>query len=344
MDAWVLHGKKDIRLEKRPVPVVNKDEVLIKVKRVGICGSDMSYYRTGKVGQYIPSQPFVFGHEFSGDIAELGSAVKDLKVDDRVAVDPSLSCGECEFCRSGRSNLCRNMKYLGSAMYVPPVDGAFREYIAMPVRNCYRLPDKVSYETGALLEPMSVAFYALRRAGEIKRKSVLITGGGTIGQLILSFAVALGAEKVYVSEPVQSKRYFAAERGAYQVLDPLSKDFHDKANEIMQDGFDFVIEASGSVSALRQGLHLVKAGGTVVQVGILPPEELIPVGLILFKELDYIGSFRFCGVYQNVLAMYDSVDVKAEALISHTFSFKELEKAIQYADEAGDLLKVQVEL
>ena len=341
-DTWVLHGKRDIRLEQRPVPALKNSEVLIKVKQVGICGSDLAYYRNGKVGEYTPSQPFVVGHELSGELVEVGSAVKGLKENDRVAVDPSMWCGECEYCRSGRSNLCRNMKYLGSAMYIPPVDGAFREYIVMPARNCYKLPDEISYEVGALLEPMSVAFYALKRAGDLKGKSVLISGAGTIGQLILSFAVALGAEKVCISDPVQSKRDFALKQGADWVLDPALEDYNDRANEGLPNGFHIVMEASGSISALRQGFHLTRPGGTIVQVGIPPPEEMIPIGLILFKELKYTGSFRFCDVFEEVLAMCASGKVKVEELISRTFPFKELDKAIQYAGETDDILKIQV--
>ncbi len=251
----------DIRPEKRAIPSVKNDEVLIKVKQVGICGSDLSYYRNGKVGDYTPSRPFVLGHEFSGVIIDVGSEVKSLKKNDRVTVDPSMSCGSCEFCQSERSNLCSNMKYLGSAMYVPPADGAFREYIVMPEKNCYRLPDDMSYEVGALLEPMSVAFYALKRAGDVKGKSILISGAGTIGQLILIFALALGAEKVCIADPVQRKTGSGSEAGGSLCLDPAKADFKESAKDISPDGFHIVMEASGSVHALRQGFHLVRRGG-----------------------------------------------------------------------------------
>jgi len=344
MDKWVLYGKKDIRLEKGVVPSVKNDEVLIKIEQVGICGSDLAYYRSGKVGDFAPSQPFVLGHEFSGDIIKVGSAVKSLKENDRVAVDPSLNCGDCEYCNSGRSNLCRNMKFLGSAMYVPPIDGAFREYIKMSAKNCFKLPDKISYEVGALLEPMSVAYYALKRAGDLKGKSVLVSGAGTIGQLILLFANALGAEKVCISDPVQAKRDLALKQGASCALDPAGEGFIEKVREVVPNGFHIVMEASGSIHALRQGLHLTRPGGSIVQVGILPTDETIPLGLIFFKELTYIGSFRFCNVFEEVLAMCASGEVQVKEIISRTFPFKELDRAIRHASEAEDLLKVQVKL
>jgi len=324
--------------------LVKKDEVLIKIKQVGICGSDLSYYRNGRVGDYAPSQPFVLGHEFSGEIVEVGSAVQSLKENDRVAVDPSLSCGDCEYCNSGRSNLCRNMKFLGSAMYVPPIDGAFREYIKMPAKNCFKLPAEISYEVGALLEPMSVAYYALKRAGDLKGKSVLISGAGTIGQLILLFANALGVEKVCICDPVQAKRDLALKQGAKFVLDPAAEDFNDQTGEVEPNGFHIVLEASGSVHALRQGLNFTRPGGTIVQVGILPAEEMIAPGLIFFKELNYLGSFRFCGVFKEVLAMCASGKIKAEELISRTFPFHELNKAIRFAGDTEGILKVQVKL
>jgi len=344
MDTWVLHGREEIRLEKRVLPSVKSDEVLIKIKQVGICGSDLAYFRNGRVGNYAPSKPFILGHEFSGDIVIVGSAVQGLEENDRVAVDPSLNCGVCEYCQSGRSNLCRNMKFLGSAMYVPPVDGAFREYIVMPAKNCFKLPAEITYEVGALLEPMSVACYSLKRAGDVKGKSVLISGGGTIGQLILSFALALGAEKVCITDPVRSKRDLALKLGATCVLDPAGEGFDEKAREEVPDGFHIVMEASGSVHALDQGLKLTRPGGTIVQVGILPAEEMIPPGLIFFKELNYLGSFRFCGVFKEVLAMCASGKIKAKELVSRTFPFNELDRAIRYAGEAKDILKVQVKL
>lgn len=344
IDTWVLYGKKDIRLEKRAIPSLKNDEVLIKVKQVGICGSDLAYYKNGMIGEYKPSRPFVMGHEISGDIVEFGGAVKNLKKNDRVAVDPSMSCGDCEYCNSGRSNLCRNMKFLGSAMYVPPIDGAFREYFVMPAKNCFILPEAISYEVGALLEPMSVAYYALKRAGDVKGKTVLISGAGTIGQLILSFAIALGAEKVCISDPVQSKRDMGLKQGAFAALDPSLENFIDVLKEKIPNGFDVVLEASGSIHALRQGILLARTGGTIVQVGIPPPEEKIPLGLIFFKELDYKASFRFCDVFEEVMDLCASGKVKVKNLISCTFPFNDLEMAIQHAGETEDTLKIQVKL
>jgi threonine dehydrogenase-like Zn-dependent dehydrogenase len=342
MDAWVLYQRKDLRLEKRPLPGLNNDEVLIKVRQAGICGSDLHYYRIGKVGEYIPSQPFILGHEFSGDVIEVGSEVKGLKKLDRVGVDPSIRCDKCEYCRSGQSNLCINMKFLGSGMYVPPIDGAFREFIVMPEKNCFKLPDEIGYAEGALLEPMSVAFYALKRAGNLKGKSVLISGGGTIGQLLLSFAIALGAEKVCLSDPVPSKRELAKKRGAFCTIDPTQSDFMDKTMEMIPDGFNIAIEASGSIHAVRQGFYLTKKGGTIVQVGILPPEEAIPLGLICFKELNYIGSFRYCNIFEEILTMYSSGKFNVKELISQVYPFKELDKAIASAGESKDTIKIQI--
>ena len=344
MNAWVLYGKRDIRLEKRDLPAVKNDEVLIRVKQVGICGSDLAYYRDGKVGGYTPSRPFVMGHEFSGQVVELGAGVENLKEKDRVAVDPSMSCGKCEFCQSDRSNLCSDMRFLGSAMYVPPVDGAFREYIIMPAKNCYKLPDEISYEVGALLEPMSVAYYALKRAGDVKGRSVFISGGGTMGQLILVFAKALGAGTVCITDPVQLKRDLAIKQGAHYVLDPEEAGFTDRVKDIVHDGFHIVMEASGSVHALRQGFHVARKGAVIIQLGILPPEEVIPLGLVLFKELNYRGSFRFCNVFNEILTMLSFGELNVKDLVSRTFSFEELDKAVQYAGVARDVLKTQVKL
>jgi L-idonate 5-dehydrogenase len=344
MHCWVLYGKEDIRLERRPVPKIKADEVLIKVKQAGICGSDLAYYRHGKVGNYKPSRPFIPGHEFSGEIVEIGSSVNILKPNDRVAVDPSMNCGVCEYCLSGRSNLCRKMKFLGSAMYVPPIDGAFREYLVMPAKNCSVLPAEINYDTGALLEPMSVAYYALKRAGDIKGKTVLISGAGTIGQLILLFAIALEAEKVCITDPLKAKRDMGLKNGAHRVFDPSPEDFIERAKEEVPYGFDVVMEASGSVHALRQGILLAKPGGTFVQVGIPPPEDVIPLGEIFFKELNYLASFRFCEVFEEVMGLCASGDLEFDNIISRTFPFSELGEAIMYAIETRDTFKIQLRL
>lgn len=344
MKVWRLYGAKDLRMEEEMIPVPGKDEVLIRVRSAGICGSDLSYYRHGKIGVYKPSQPFVIGHELSGEIAELGPGVKTLKKGARVGVDPSMCCGTCSYCLEGRSNICRKMKYLGSAMYKPPVDGAFREYLTMPAKNCHVLPEALSYKEGALLEPLSVAFHAFRRAGSVLGSRVLILGAGTIGQYLLSFARSFGAEQVLVCDPRAKRREIALKRGADLTFDPIAKDFMEGYQQKWPEGAACVFEASGVVSAASLAIECARVGGTIVQVGLLPADAEIPATSILFKELSVLGSFRFGPVYTNVLDACESGCVKAEDVVSKTFAFEDLPQALQYACEGDEVMKVQVEM
>jgi L-idonate 5-dehydrogenase len=344
MKAWVLYGKEDLRYDQREKPIPVSGEVLISVSRVGICGSDMSYYKTGKIGVYTPTRPFIIGHEFSGEICEIGAEVKDFKIGDRVAVEPSMPCGRCDYCRVGRYNLCKNMRYLGSAMYDPPVDGAFCEYITMPAENCFKIPENLEYGIAALMEPLSVATHALMRAGSLPGHSILITGAGTIGQLILILARAFGVAKVAVTDPEEGQRKLALKQGADYALDPSVAELPDQIREIAPGGFDIVLEASGIVNALRQGFEYVRDGGTIVQIGILPAEEKIPIGKIMFKELKIVGSFRFCNVFHTAIEMAASGRINIEPLITQVFPFTKLTEAIQFACQGNNIIKIQAQL
>lgn len=191
MDAFVFYGKKDIRHERRPLPILSADSMLIRVARAGICGSDMHYYQEGRVGNFVPQMPFVLGHEVSGVVVEAGKDVADFTTGDRVVVEPAIPCGYCAPCKQGRYNLCSHMRMLGSASAMPHMDGGFAEYVAVPSRSCWRLPESLSHQEGALVEPLAVGTHAVVRAGRIGAKSVLITGAGTIGQMVLAVCRAM---------------------------------------------------------------------------------------------------------------------------------------------------------
>ena len=253
MDAWVLHGKHDVRREQRPDPQPAEHEVLLRVERVGICGSDIHYYRHGRVGAFVPTRPFVLGHEFAGEVVAVGRAAGAVAVGDRVAVDPSQACLRCSWCRRGRPNLCPQMRYFGSAATDPPTDGALCELKAVPAANCYRLGDELSYAEGALLEPLAVACHAVLRAGGIAGKVVAVSGAGTIGQLVATVARALGAARVVVSDPRGAARAAAAMR-ADAVLDPGAPEA--AARELGGDGApEVTFEAAGAEASFRWALQ-----------------------------------------------------------------------------------------
>ncbi len=344
MTAYSLYGKEDLRAEAKPKPVAGPGQVIVKIQRIGICGSDMHYYEHGYCGAFVPKRPFILGHEFSGQIIEIGEGVKGFKMHDRVAVDPSHPCHVCEFCLTGRYNLCENMRFLGSASVDPHIDGAYCEYICMPAENCFHLPASLDYGKAALLEPLSVCIHAARQAGELFGKTVLITGAGTIGQLLLQVLQTMGAAKVCVSDVKSTARDFSLLQGAQEALDPLSDQFENQAAQIAPKGFDVIFEVSGAPAALKQAIHLAKRGATLVQVGTLPQEVSLPANLIMVKELKMVGSFRFANVIPAAIDLVASGRGQFDSIITHTFKFDQLLDGMKKACSREDVVKVHISL
>ena len=342
MKAFVLHGAKDIRQEEVSRPAPGPGEVLVAVRAAGICGSDLHYYAHGRCGNFIPTRPFILGHEFSGEVVALGEGVDTLPIGTRVAVDPSRACGQCKQCRQGRYNLCPKMLYYGTASVVPPRDGCYAEYVTAPARNCWPLPDGFEYAWGALLEPMSVAMHAVMRSGGVGGKTVLITGGGTIGQMILLTAVAFGASKVIVSDIKPFARDFAVKHGATGALDPTMPTLAEDAAKLSPGGFEVVFEAAGVAPALDQAIRLSAPGATVVQVGTLPDGTAVPVNALLTKELQYVGSWRFANVFDRVIEMVTSGRIDPRPLITKIMPFDQLGDAIVQAGSGENVLKMQI--
>jgi len=312
------------------------------VRAAGICGSDLHYYAHGKCGNFIPTEPFILGHEFAGEIVASGDEKNASLIGTRVAVDPSRPCGRCKICRQGRYNLCPEMVYFGSASVVPPSAGCFAEYVVAPARNCAPLPDDFEYAWGALLEPLSVAAHAVQRSGGVSGKSVLITGGGTIGQMIQLVATAFGASKVVVSDVKPFAREFAIKQGATATLDPTNLDCSKQAAELAPDGFEVVFEAAGVGAALNQAFALCARGATLVQVGTLPDGTVIPANTLLTRELQYIGSWRFANVFERVIELVVSGRIDVRPLITRRYPFEQFQEAIVDATGA-DVIKVQIE-
>ena len=343
MRAFILHGKEDLRRGDLPRPEAQPGQVLVKVRCVGICGSDVHYFSHGRVGNFVPKRPFALGHEFAGEVAETGEGVSGFARGDRLVIDPSQPCGQCPHCTSGRYNLCENMRYFGSASCEPHLDGGFAEFVAVPARNCHRMPDAMSWGEAAMLEPLSVALHATRRAGNLAGASVFVAGGGAIGQLIALAARAFGAGQVTLGDLAEFPRRFAIEQGADNALDPSDVASEQQAIEISRGGFDVVFEAAGSAHALIHALRIVRRGGTIVQVGTLPPEVPIPANLIMSKELTVTGSFRFAHVFAMALQFAGSGRIKVAPLISRTYPFDQTPQAMAMAVAKEGVIKIQIE-
>jgi L-idonate 5-dehydrogenase len=344
MVAAVLYGAKDLRIETISKPVLMPGMVLLKVKRAGICGSDLYYYKDGYCGNFVPSKPFVLGHELTAEIVETNND-NGLPIGTRVTVNPARACGVCEYCQSGRKNLCKSTIMLGSGSTVPPTNGAFAQYVAVRADQCFELPNNMSDGEGAMIEPLAVGLQAIKQSGTVEGKKVLITGGGVIGLLTAVAAKALGASIVAVSDIVEERRNTALELNVDAVFDPTSKDLSNEVNKLTTDGFDIIYEASGARQALRQSFDLVKSGGTIVQIGTIGVEDVpLPANLIMVKEIKFIGSFRYADIFDEAinLVAFGKIDVKP--FITSLFALKEADNAMRIALDKANELKVQIEI
>jgi len=346
MKAIVLHGAKDLRLENFIMPELLPGMVLLRIKRVGICGSDLHYFEHGYCGSFVPTRPFILGHELTAEVVAVNDNVSStLSTGSRVTVNPARSCGFCDYCKSGRINLCRNTIMLGSGSTNPPTNGAMAEYVMVRKDQCHLLPDEMDDGIGAMIEPLAVALHAVKQAGNISGKRILVTGGGIIGLLTALSAKAFGALPVVVSDIVMQRRKSALDAGVDMVLDPSQKDMLEKVRELTKDGFDVIFEASGAAPALRQAFDLVKPGGTIVQIGTLATEDIpLPANQVMVKEINFKGSFRYGNVFDEAIRLVGSGRINLQPFITGILPLNDFGKAMHMAADKVNALKVQVEI
>ncbi|KAK0653719.1 putative D-xylulose reductase A [Lasiodiplodia hormozganensis] len=331
-DAFVLRPGGEFYYEQRPVPTaVTGRDVLIRVVATGICGSDVHYWQHGRVGPYEVTQPIVLGHESSGIVVATGPEVgSGLAVGDRVALEPGSSCNVCSYCRAGRYNLCASMRFAAT----PPHDGTLATFYTLPEECCFRLPAALSFEEGALMEPLSVAVHCSKLAGLAPGLSVLVFGAGPIGLLVCAVARAFGAAAVAVADINEPRLAFAREYAGVEtvLIQPGQTDLAAKvvAQMGLADGFDVVIEATGVQSCIGEGVSALKRGGTFVQAGLGASQVHFPIGLVCDKEVNFKGSFRYGpGDYALAIDLVRRGSVSVAELITHRYSFSEAEKAFQ---------------
>ena len=321
VQAFYLHGARDLRAAEIDQPQIAADEVLVQIRATGICGSDLHYYVHGRNGDFVPERPFVLGHEAAGEVVDAGAFADVLPAGSRVAIDPSHPCRTCAPCREGRYNLCPQMRYFGSAACSPPQDGSFRECVQVHVHNCHPLPAAMDYRQAALLEPLSIAVHGVGQAGRIAGKRALVTGAGPIGQLIGLVARHYGAAHLAVSDIRQSALDLATSLWADQAV---CADDSAAMARAAGAGFDVVVEASGAPAALQAAYAHCKAGGTVVQLGVQGGPIELPVNLVMQKELTVRGSFRFAHVFPQALNLLARQQLNVGALISQCVAFPDL--------------------
>jgi L-idonate 5-dehydrogenase len=349
----VLHGPKDIRVEsrERPAPAQGPGSglapsmVLLRPRCVGICGSDQHYFEHGYCGAFVPDRPFVLGHEVAAEVAAIADDVSKVRVGERVAVNPARNCGQCDYCKSGRINLCTENIMLGSASTTPPTDGGLAEFLIVREDQCYPLPDNVDDSVGAMIEPFAVALHAVKRAGSVAGKRVLVTGAGAIGLMAAITVRAFGAAPVAISDIVDERRAKAQELGIDAVLDPGAAGFAEGAMELSGGGFDFVFEASGAASALRSGIELARPGATIVQIGTLGTAEIpLPVNRLMTKELSLLGSMRYGNVFDEAIRLVAAGRVDLRPLINGVFPLDETMKAFEFMADKARSFKVQIRI
>jgi len=286
MKAAVWYGGKDIRIEDVPKPKIRNDEVLVKVKVAGICGSELHAYE-GVSQRRTP--PLVMGHEFAGEVAEIGKDVKNLKLGERIAVDPLKRCGVCTPCVRGQGNVCRNVKLFGLH-----TSGAFAEYVAVPALNCYVLPDHVTYEEGAMTEPLSVALRAVNNTDVKLGDTVVVIGAGIIGLSILQAAKAAGAGRLVATDVVDYRLDFAKSLGADITINSMTEDAVSRIMELTNgSGADVVFEAVGLEATVQQGLNMLAIGGKLTVVGMMSKTMTLNVLSIVPRELQVKGSYVY---------------------------------------------------
>ncbi len=319
--AAVLYAPHDVRLEERPMPQVGPSDVLVEVKAVGVCGSDVHYYEHGRIGAYVVRQPLVLGHESAGIIVAVGAEVNQSRVGERVAIEPGIPDGTCDQCRAGHYNLCPNVRFFGT----PPIDGAFANYVTVPTQFAYTLPDTMSNEEGALIEPLSVGLWACRKARLRGGDSVLITGAGPIGMLAMKVALALGVAKVTITDVFPQRLAIAQQLGATQTINVAEQPLSQAGIQA-----DVLLECSGQQQALSEGIRSLRPAGTAVIVGMNPGEELrVPISFVQNREIVLTGTFRYANTYADAIALVASGRIDVRSVITGRYPLEDTEQALQ---------------
>lgn len=338
-----MHGTNDMIWKDIPVPTVKDDEVLVKVEAVGICGSDMHYYQHGRIGDFVVEGDFILGHESAGEVVEVGKNVKNLKVGDRVALEPGKTCGKCEFCKSGLYNLCPDVEFFAT----PPYHGVFVNYVAHPEDMCFKLPDNVSSVEGALVEPLSVGLHATGQGGVKLGDTVVIFGTGCIGLSALLASKARGASTIIVVDMLENRLKKAKELGATYAINAKEVNAVEKIMELTDNkGAQVVIETAGAVATVKQTVDVLKNGGTIVLVGMAPKAEIeFNFMKLMGKEGQIKTIFRYRNLYQVAINAIASGSINVKELVSHEYDFENTKEAFDYvAANPGEVIKAVIRM
>ena len=341
MKTAVMLGIGEMGFEERDIPQVKDDEVLVKLEYVGICGSDLHYYETGAIGDYVVEPPFVLGHEPGGTVVEVGKNVTHLKAGDRVALEPGKTCGHCEFCKTGRYNLCPDVVFFAT----PPVDGVFQEYVAHEADLCFKLPNNVSTLEGALIEPLAVGFHAAIQGDAHLGQKAVVMGAGCIGLVSMMALKARGVSEVYVVDIMEKRLKKALELGADGVINGAEENVEQKIRQITDGrGVDLVIETAGTEITTRQAISIAKKGSNIVLVGYSKSGEMtLPMSLVLDKELTFKTVFRYRHIYPMAIEAVAQGKVNLKGIVTDIFDLDDVQKAMDYSvNNKTDIVKAVI--
>ncbi len=342
MHAVVIHAPHDLRIEARPAGAPGPGELRIRIAAGGICGSDLHYYHHGGFGTVRVKAPMVLGHEVAGTVEAVGDGVEGWAAGDRAAVDPSLPCGACRYCAAGQQHHCLDMRFYGSAMRTPHVDGGFREILVASARQCHRVPDGLSIGQAAMAEPLSVCLHAVRRAGPMLGARVLVTGCGPIGALCAMVARRAGAAEIVMTDVTDAALARVARLGADRTVNVIT-DKDAMAGYARDKGtFDVLLEASGSEAALVGALDVLRPGAVAVQVGLASGTFTLPINMLVAKEIELRGTFRFNTEFATALELMGRGLIDVTPLITATLPFVDAAAAFELASDKARSMKVQL--
>ena len=341
--AVYMTGINQLETREIAMPKAGTDNVVVKIEYVGICGSDVHYLEHGAIGEFVVEDDMILGHECAGTITEVGAGVTSLKVGDRVALEPGITCGQCEFCKSGRYNLCADVEFLAT----PPYDGCLVNYLEFPANMCFKLPENISTKEGALVEPLAVGMHSAAQ-GEVKLgDTVVILGAGCIGLVTLLACKAYGATNITVVDVLQKRLDYAKKLGATTVINALEEDVEAKIEQIYEGaGADVVIETAGNKATIKQTSYFAKRGGRIVLVG-LAPEDIIDFNFakVMSKELSIASVFRYRNIYPRAINAIAEGMIDVSGIVTHEFDFAESDKAFDFViNNKNDVVKAVIKI
>ena len=343
MQAFQLTGIRDMDIFQVPDPVIERPiDVVIRMGAIGVCGSDIHYYATGRIGSQVVEYPFTVGHECAGTIVEVGPRVDQLKVGDRVAVEPAMTCGQCDQCQAGRENTCRRNRFLGCP---GQAEGSMSDYLVMPQQNCFKIPDDMTLAEATVSEPLAIAIYAVKQAAVARHHQVGILGMGPIGRTIMLAAMSKGCQGFYCSDKIPERCAATAAAGATWVGNPLQQSIADSVLEQESLGLDIVFECCGQQDALDAAVDILRPGGTLMIVGIPEVDSIsFKPERIRRKELTIINVRRQRECVPAALELITQQRSKIDQLITHSFGFAESKAAFDLvADYRDGVVKAMIE-